>query len=101
MGRASGRAVTQPDTGCFFQQRYRQEFPVRRPVAAQGMLVHLFHERRQLEGHVMLAAQRGHRREFFAAAVKPEAGQIVTGEQSPSDTSYVRELGWSGFRYGR
>jgi hypothetical protein len=54
-GRASGWPVTQPDPGFFFQQGNGEEFPVDRSVAAQGALVNSFHERRQLEGHVMFA----------------------------------------------
>ena len=64
-----------------FQQRYGEEFPVRRPVPGQGTLVDSLHQRGQLEGHVMFTTQRGYRREFLTAAVQPEAGRIVTGEQ--------------------
>jgi hypothetical protein len=73
--------VTQPDPGFFFQQGNGEEFPVDRSVAAQGALVNSFHERRQLERHVMFAAERGYRGEFLAAAVQPETGQVVTSEQ--------------------
>ncbi len=42
--------MTQPDSGLFFQQRNGEEFPADWPVAAQGLLVDAFHNRRQLMG---------------------------------------------------
>jgi hypothetical protein len=73
--------VAQPDSGLFFQQRHGEDFPVGRSVPGQGTLVDSLHQRGQLEGHVMLTAQRSYRREFPAAAVQPEAGHIITGGQ--------------------
>jgi hypothetical protein len=47
--------VAQLDSCLFFEQRDREQFPVGRTVAGQGTLMDPFDQRRQLEGHVMLA----------------------------------------------
>jgi hypothetical protein len=64
-----------------FEQRDALEFPVRRPVAAQGLPVDLGHRLGDLEGEVVIASQFRYGLEFLAAAVQGEGAHEVAGEQ--------------------
>ena len=64
-----------------FEQSDGQQFPVRRPVAVQGLPVQAGHGLGDPEGKVVIASQPGHDRQFLAAAVQAEGAHEVAGEQ--------------------
>jgi len=70
-----------------FEQRDAQQFPVRLPVAAQGLPVDLGHRLGDLEREVVIASQFRYGLEFLAAAVQGEGAHEVASEQGVQITA--------------